>query len=206
MNSTTPNRGRLIVFEGIDGTGKSSQISRLAVVLRDQGRVVVETAEPTHGQFGRQIRALYTDRKGVPPERELELFLADRREHVQQIIRPALREGKIVLCDRYFLSTAAYQGGNIFSPAEIIAKNDFAPTPDMALLFRLPVAKALLRITVGRREVLNDFEQEEALNKVAAIFDNLELPYIRRIDASGTVDSIHQAVLAAVSPVITTMK
>lgn len=219
------NKGLLIVFEGIDGTGKSTQMSLLARYLREKGLAVIETREPTNGQFGQQIRALYTNRKGVSPEQELELFLADRQEHVHNVLTPALQEGKIILCDRYFLSTAAYQcavgrssagatsGVNDtkpamaagFSPAEIIAKNDFAPTPDLALLFCAPPWLGIERITNGRGDALNDFEQEATLQKVAAIFDSLELPYIKRINASGSIASIHQSVLQAVTPLLRPM-
>ena len=217
------NKGLLIVFEGIDGTGKSTQMSLLARHLREKGFAVIETREPTNGQFGQQIRALYTNRNGVSPEQELELFLADRREHVHKVLTPALQEGKIILCDRYFLSTAAYQGvvghsSSIpgacdtrpsvavgFSPAEIIAKNDFAPPPDLALLFSAPPRLGIERITKGRGDTLNDFEQEATLQKVAAVFDSLELPYIKRINASGSIAAIHQAVLQAVTPILQPM-
>ncbi len=212
-------KGLLIVFEGIDGTGKSTQMSLLAASLRQQGLDVLETREPTMGQFGGQIRALYTSRNVVTREEELELFLADRREHVQELLLPALAAGKIVLCDRYFLSTAAYQGcldafgpfSTIpdasdtqpsptvgFTPAEIIEKNSFAPTPDLALLFSLSPQAGIQRIITGRGDTLNDFEREAALEKVAAIFDGLKLPYIHRIDASGSIESVHQSVLEAV--------
>jgi dTMP kinase len=219
------NKGLLIVFEGIDGTGKSTQMALLGRYLREKGFTVIETREPTNGKFGQQIRALYTNRNGVSPEQELELFLADRQEHVHNVLTPALQEGKIILCDRYFLSTAAYQGvidhsstGAIpeandtrpsmavgFSPAEIIAKNDFAPSPDLALLFSAPPRLGIERITKGRGDTLNDFEQETTLQKVAAIFDSMELPYIKRINASGSIATIHQAVLQAVTPFLQPM-
>lgn len=196
------NKGLLIVFEGIDGTGKSTQMSLLAGALRKKGFPVIETREPTNGRFGQQIRALYANRNGVSREQELELFLADRREHVQEVLTPALQEGKIILCDRYFLSTAAYQGAVGFSPMEIIDRNSFAPPPDLALLFCAPPQMGIERITAGRGDTLNDFEQEAMLHKVSAIFDSLNLPYIQRIDASGSIESVHQAVLQAVTPLL----
>jgi dTMP kinase len=216
-------KGLLIVFEGIDGTGKSTQMSLLATALRQQGFEVLETREPTMGRFGQQIRALYNNRNGVTPEQELELFIADRREHVHNLLMPALMEGKIVLCDRYFLSTAAYQGclgdtgrsstipGSIdtqpclayrYTPEEIIEKNSFAPAPDLALLFYLSPQIGIQRITTGRGDILNDFEHEAALVRVAEIFDSLNLPYIHRIDASGSIESVSQSVLKAVRPLL----
>jgi dTMP kinase len=199
------HKGLLIVFEGIDGTGKSTQMSLLATTLKMKGFDVIETREPTNGQFGQQIRALYTNRQGVSREQELELFLADRREHVQTLLTPALQQGKVILCDRYFLSTAAYQGAVGFSPVAIIEKNSFAPDPDLALLFSVPPQIGIERITAGRGDTLNDFEQEATLQKVAAIFDSLELPYIQRIDASGSIESVHQAVMQAVTPLLRNM-
>lgn len=103
-------KGLLIAFEGIDGTGKTTQIELLAEILRQRGLSVVATREPTDGQYGRKIRELYKNRKSVTPEEELALFLDDRREHVAQVIAPALASGKVVLTDRYYYSTAAYQG------------------------------------------------------------------------------------------------
>ncbi len=195
-------KGLLIVFEGIDGTGKSTQMSLLANCLRQRGLAVIETREPTAGTFGRQIRELYTNRNGTSPEEELELFLADRQEHVQQVLTPGLQQGNIILCDRYFLSTAAYQSASGFSPAEIIKKNNFAPSPDLALLFYAPPKIGIKRITGNRGDTLNDFEQEAMLQTVAAIFDSLQLPYIKRINASGSIEAIHQLVLQAVTPLL----
>lgn len=195
-------KGLLIVFEGIDGTGKSTQMSLLAIALEKKGLAVIETREPTEGKFGRQIRELYTNRSGVSAEQELELFLADRQEHVDQVLTPGLQEGNIILCDRYFLSTAAYQGAIGFSPAEIIEKNSFAPSPDLALLFYAPPKIGIERITAGRGDILNDFEKEASLQKVAALFDSLKLPYIQRIDASGSIETIHHSVLQAVTPLL----
>lgn len=199
------NKGLLIVFEGIDGTGKSTQMSLLACFLKEKGLDVIETREPTNGQFGQRIRALYANRDGVSREEELELFIADRQEHVQDMLTPGLEEGKIILCDRYFLSTAAYQGAVGFSPEEIIERNGFAPQPDLALLFYAPPQIGIERITTGRGETLNDFEQEASLQKVAAIFDSLKLPYIQRIDASGSIEAVHQAVLQTVTPFLRDM-
>lgn len=195
--------GRLIVFEGIDGTGKSTQISLLGKYLGDRGHEVVVTREPTDGPFGRKIRELYADRKRVSRQEELDLFLADRREHVDTLLLPALSKGKVVLCDRYFLSTVAYQGANGFAPEEILRLNDFAPVPDLALIFDVSVATSLRRITAGRGEELNDFEQEETLTRVSAIFAALDLPYIRRIHAENSIAEIHRDVVSAVRTVLT---
>lgn len=195
-------KGRLIVFEGIDGTGKSTQLQLLAEELTRRAIEVVTTREPTQGPYGMKIRDLYRDRSGCSPEEELSLFIADRRMHVEKVLLPALREGKVVLCDRYFLSTAAYQGANGFQVSEILAENSFAPDPDLALIFDAPISVGIARITGSRGDVLNDFEKAEGLAKVAEIFRSLDLPYIRKIDASESIETVRRNILHLVLPLL----
>jgi dTMP kinase len=194
--------GKLIVFEGIDGTGKSTQLSLLGDYLQEQGFDVVMTREPTEGPYGQKIRKLYSNRKQASRDEELELFLADRQEHTDQLLLPALRQGKIVLCDRYYLSTAAYQGANGFDPSEIIRLNHFAPQPDIAFIFEVSLQTSLYRITQGRGEELNDFEQAESLQAVGEIFTQLDLPFIRRINAERNIEDIHNDVITTLHDVI----
>ncbi|MGB3224275.1 MAG: dTMP kinase [Desulforhopalus sp.] len=195
-------KGVLIVFEGTDGTGKSTQLQLLDKYLQDKGYAVVTTREPTDGQFGRKIRSLYVNRGDYSPEKELELFLEDRREHVKNVLSPAIQQGKIVLCDRYFLSTAAYQGARGFDPENIMALNRFAPDPDIALLFQAPLETGFKRITSGRGDALNDFEQEDSLARVAAIFAAIKRPYIQLIDASGSIEEVHHMVITHVNNIL----
>jgi len=198
-------RGLLLAFEGIDGTGKSSQINLLAATLTQLGCQVVTTREPTDGVHGRKIRALFTSRESLSPPEELALFMADRREHVRLVIEPALLSGQIVLTDRYYLSTAAYQGANGQDPEAIIVANElFAPVPDLVLLLTMTPAQGIHRIRALRGEVLNDFEQEEALTRVAAIFARLDRPYIARIDAAGSLLEVRAAVEARVLQLLQT--
>lgn len=142
--------GLLIVFEGTDGTGKSTQLQLLAKALQEKGLPVLTTREPTEGEYGQKIRQLYAHRHTVSLERELDLFLADRKEHVEQLLSPALRSGKVILCDRYYLSTVAYQGAAGLDPQLILSLNDFAPEPDLALLFHAPIQTGVSRIIQGR--------------------------------------------------------
>ena len=190
----TPQHGLLIVFEGIDGTGKSTQISLLESFLKDKGFQVTTTREPTQGRFGRRIRELYQNRQAVTLEQELELFLSDRREHVETLIIPSLKKGRIVLCDRYYLSTAAYQGAAGLDPLMIIEQNNFAPAPDLAFIFEIDAEESINRITISRGDRLNDFEQLESLKKVDKIFKDLNLPSIRRIDGAQTIDQVSSLV------------
>ena len=196
-------KGWLIAFEGIDGTGKTTQIELLAEVLRQRGLSVVATREPTDGQYGRKIRELYKNRKSVTPEEELALFLDDRREHVAQVIAPALASGKVVLTDRYYYSTAAYQGAAGHDPQKIIAANElFAPVPDMVIMLEAPVSLGVHRVQKLRGEPLNDFEQEETLARVAGIFADLKGKNIRRIDGTGSAGAVHALVMENVAELL----
>ena len=194
--------GLLIVFEGIDGTGKSTQIAYLETYLQENGYRVTTTREPTHGRYGVRIRELYQNRQGASLEEELELFLLDRREHVQTIITPSLEQGQIVLCDRYFLSTAAYQGAAGLDPQRIIEQNHFAPDPDLAIILEIDVEESIKRITVNRGDSLNDFEQLESLKKVDKIFKSLQHSYIRRIDGSQTISQVRECVRKLVADLL----
>jgi dTMP kinase len=199
--------GLFIVFEGIDGTGKSTQISLLAEKLKSRGYSVVATREPTDGPYGKKIRELFVNRAAASREEELELFMADRRQHVESVIVPAMAEGQIVLCDRYYLSTAAYQGANGMDPDDILSRNKtFAPVPDLALILEIEPALGIHRIQAHRHESPNTFEEESNLQKVADIFSSLREEYIRRIDASQNVEEVHQQVMQEVEKVLAMKK
>ena len=105
-------QGRFITFEGIDGCGKTTQLRILAAALRTAGRDVVETVEPGGTETGRQIRKILLDpaNTSIHPRTELLLYFASRAQNVEEIIRPAIHAGKLVLCDRFTDSTLAYQG------------------------------------------------------------------------------------------------
>ena len=196
------NPGKLIIFEGTDGAGKSTQIKMLADYLRGKGVDVIASFEPTNGPYGQRIRQLYTDRGKVTRNEELELFLADRREHVDKVINPAISAGKIVLCDRYYLSTAAYQGALGFDVEEILQRNSFAPTPDLALLLQIPVEDGRGRITCSRGEKTNDFEKAEMLEKVSAIFNSLSFPYIHHINACQSIENVQRDIIRQVNQLL----
>lgn len=182
--------GILIVFEGIDGTGKSSHAKRLASYFSSLGREVVLSHEPTNGPWGKKLRESAATGR-LDAEQELEYFLRDRKEHVEQLIQPSLAEGKVVILDRYYFSTMAYQGLRGFDPADIRARNEaFAPVPDLLIVLDLDVEIALQRIT-GRGDQANHFEKREALEKIRETFLALRgEPFVRVIDASQTMDQI----------------
>ncbi len=101
-----------ITFEGIEGSGKTTQIRHVAEFLKKKGKDCIVTREPGGTETGRKIRAILLDpeSRGIDPSAELLLYMADRAEHISKVVRPALSEGKTVLCDRYFDATVAYQG------------------------------------------------------------------------------------------------
>ena len=194
--------GLFIVFEGIDGTGKTTQIHMLAERLRQLGYAVVATREPTNGVYGKKIRELFVDRGAASPQRELELFIADREQHVREIIEPALADSCIVLCDRYYLSTVAYQGANGIDPGAILAMNKGFPVPDLAIILEIDPLAGINRIENQRREEPNTFEKEANLQKVARIFGAMQQEYIERINGSGTIAEVHALVFEAVAAVL----
>jgi dTMP kinase len=106
------HRGKFITFEGLDGTGKSTQIEKLARALRARGLSVVVTREPGGTETGEKIRdvILHSETTGLSPMAEMALMFASRAQHIREVIEPALANGKIVLCDRFTDSTEAYQG------------------------------------------------------------------------------------------------
>lgn len=139
-----------ITFEGPEGAGKSTQLARLAGRLRDAGRNVVMTREPGGGTLGPAIRALLLEGEEVPPRSELFLFLADRAAHVQNVVRPAIARGDLVLCDRHADSTVVYQGyGRGMDVEQLRNLNALATeglVPDLTLLFDLPAEQGLARL------------------------------------------------------------
>jgi dTMP kinase len=117
-------RGKFITFEGLDGTGKSTQMRKLAAALRDAGNKVVETREPGGTATGEKIRRVLLDSatEGLAPLAEMALMFASRAQHIAEIIQPALDHGHIVLCDRFTDSTEAYQGSGRKLGSETVLK------------------------------------------------------------------------------------
>jgi dTMP kinase len=181
--------GFLLVVEGIDGAGKSTLGRRLAAHVKARGLTPVVSREPTDGPHGTALRqSAKTGRLSLVDE--LDLFLKDRAEHVATLIRPALARGEIVILDRYYLSTAAYQGARGADPAEIISRNEaFAPRPDLVLLLDIDPLGGTGRI-LRRGDQPDDFEAVTYLAKVRDIFLSLPQPFIRRINAARSVDEV----------------
>lgn len=187
-----PERGWLIVFEGIDGTGKSTQCREMEAYLNTLEIPVTRLREPTDGIWGQKIRKILSDGRGdLTREEELSWFIKDRREDVEKNIVPALNLNKVVLMDRYYYSTAAYQGALGLDPKNILRENEnFAPIPDRTYVFTASPEECLARIE-SSRESHSSFEKLDYLNQVQKIFDSFDGNNIKRIKSSGTIKDIH---------------
>ncbi len=163
--------GTFITFEGIDGSGKSTQLRLLANFLKQKGCDVLSTREPGGTPVGNRLRAALLDaQEEVDPLTELLVFAADRAQHVRRVLRPALESGQVVFSDRYADATAAYQGaGRGFSPeliSEIIELATEGLKPDLTLLFDLSVADSISRT----RRRTNGKQQGDRLDAETAEF------------------------------------
>lgn len=185
-------RGHLIALEGVDGAGKTTQAGSLAAILARFGRRVLFTREPTYGPAGQRLRAyLSGGQRHLAPAEELALFQSDRREHVEQTIRPALQQGWVVITDRYYYSSAAYQGALGLDPQAILADSErFAPRPDLVVILTLPLEQAVARCLEGRGESLQVSEVPAYLEKVAALYDAFHGPHLRRLDAASPASQV----------------
>lgn len=189
-----PMPGILIALEGVDGAGKTTQADRLEEVLRSAGAEVTRSKEPTTGPWGMKLRESATSGR-LSAKEELELFMADRRDHVTNLIRPALDRGDIVIIDRYYYSTAAYQGARGFDPAEIISKNEtFAPRPDLLVIIDAPVVIGLHRVK-RRGDEANLFEQAEELEKALAVFQSVQGDHVFHVDGTRSIVDVTDAIV-----------
>jgi dTMP kinase len=190
---SSPTRGLLVALEGIDGAGKTTQARELAAALSAAGVAYVTTKEPTSGPWGAKIRASAQTGR-LPLEEELAAFIADRREHVANLIKPSLEQGKVVIVDRYYLSTVAYQGARGLDPDELLRMNAFAPKPDLLFIFDVAPAVGLARVR-SRGDVADLFEKEDELARARAIFLRLEGdPQTHVLDATQSLDVITKTI------------
>ncbi|NOK08694.1 MULTISPECIES: dTMP kinase [Corallococcus] len=204
--------GRFIVLEGLDGAGTTTQTERLASLLRAEGHDVVTTREPSDGPVGTMLRQALTGRLGLPQGRGplaqetlALLFAADRTDHLHARILPALEQGKVVLCDRYVLSSLAYQGASL-PMAWVDEVNSHAVSPDLTLFVGVdPKVAATRRAVRGGPAEL--FEADEAQRRIAIQYlKAIELrenhERIVHIDGELSVEAVTEACLVEVRQVL----
>lgn len=196
MARITLREGVLIVFEGVDGAGKSTQARLLQERLVGAGFDVLRSKEPTDSEWGQKLRGLILHGRGtVKPREELGWFLRDRQHHVAHIIKPALASKKIVILDRYYFSTMAYQGSLGLDPREIESANRrFAPEPDLLFLIDIHPQIGLSRIEVHREDKADSFEREEYLTEVRRFFTQLDKPYLHRLSGDESIEKLGERV------------
>ena len=190
----------LVNIEGIDGCGKSTQSKLLLEKLEGEGEKVIILKEPTKRPHGQKLWDMLHGKRKATNEEILELFVLDRKQHVEEKIEPALDSGAVVLMDRYYYSSMAYQVAGGIDVKEIREKHEFAPKPDVVLIFDLPVSVALERVK-GHSDA-DEFEKEDHLEKVREAYLDLENdPLVRIVDATGTPEEIFGNVWKLVSEV-----
>jgi dTMP kinase len=195
-----------VTFEGIEGSGKSTHLRRLAEHLKARGIAVVETREPGGTVAGNAIRALLLGTEAIPltPLGELLLYCADRAQHVHEVVRPALAAGRVVLCDRFSESTLAYQGyGRGLDLGRVRALDAEARdglVPGLTFLFDCPVEEGLARAR-ARAAAGDRFEREVVSfhERVRHGFQEMaraEPARFRMIDSGAPIDEVHATVVA----------
>lgn len=196
--------GFLIAIEGIDGSGKTTQAHHVQSALQARKLVVMRTKEPTTGHWGQVLRdSAVTGRLSL--EEEVETFIKDRKEHVENKINPELAAGHIVIVDRYYFSSMAYQGARAgargITPEEIMQLNErFAPEPDLLVILDIDPKTGLKRIKT-RGDRANHFEKTDTLKKAREIFLHIQKPYLFKIPACQKPDVITKLIVRQFSAI-----
>lgn len=201
--------GFFVSLEGPDSSGKSTQLQLLKALLENKGYRIVVTREPGGTPIGEKIRELVLDKDHPEMDDKTEslLYAASRAQHVAEVIKPALEQGKIVICDRFIDSSIAYQGygRKLGTPVKII--NEYAVggcMPDITFLLRLKPEISELRLKTKNRDRLEN-ELTDFYNEVYAGYTELEKMYPNRIvgiDAAASVEAIHAIIKARMEKIL----
>ena len=205
-------RGFFLTFEGLDGSGKTTQLRRLAAWFEARGEQIVVTRQPGGTRLGDRVRSLLLDSRteNITPMAELGLMFSDRAQCIAEIIRPALDEGKVVLCDRYTDSTEAYQGGGRQLGSDVVRSVHAVMCggldPDLTILllpdFDRSLARARRRndrtVQEGKDEGRFESENEAFYRRVFEKYREIAARDALRvavIDADGTIEQIHERIV-----------
>jgi dTMP kinase len=197
-------QGCLIAFEGIEGAGKSTQLRLAAAALRARGVTVVETREPGGTTIGAELRRIVMQLSDPPPAplTELLLYLADRAQHLAEVITPAIARGDIVLTDRFSASTIAYQGFarqldiDTVSRLDAITRGGVAPA--CTILLDCPVAVGLQRAQGDDRFHREQLEFHERVRRAFLSLAEADADRYCILDSTQPTEQIHQKVMAAI--------
>lgn len=207
-------KGKFITFEGIDGSGKSTQLRMLADTLRERGVDILVTREPGGTPLGRRLREAFLEtEETVAPMAELLSFAADRAQHVEFLIKPSIADGRIVISDRYADATFAYQGAGRGFPEEqvnsVIELATGGLKPDLTLFFDITVEEAIRRMNVrdaayAKRNRMDE-ETAEFYARVRESYLGIasrEPERFKIIEAGRTVEAIHADVVEIVTQIV----
>ncbi|CAI2573898.1 Thymidylate kinase [Apilactobacillus kunkeei] len=211
--------GKFITFEGTDGAGKTTILNMVLDYLKEEmGDKLVTSREPGGNPIAESIREVILDRKNVDMDKRTEalLYAAARRQNIEQTVKPAIADNKLVICDRYLDSSIAYQGGGREIGEDTINEmNQFATEgflPDLTIYFNLPVEEGLKRIAKNRAEEEVDRLDVETIdfhNRVHAAYQRLAKANPKRIksvDATQSIDAVYQNVLEILQPYLNEFK
>lgn len=199
--------GIFIVFDGLDGSGKGEMIKRLDSYLVKKGFNVLVTREPTDGEYGKQIKEILKNEKDPKKgaEKCLDLFVKDREEHLAEDINPFLEEnGAVVICDRYYYSTVAFQHTQGIDMEQVIFKNINFRTPEITFILDLPAEVALGRVD-KRGEGKEKFEELEFMKELRENFLKLNKVIddnIKIIDASKSKSKVFEQIKKEIDKLI----
>jgi dTMP kinase len=196
-------RGALIVFEGIDGSGKTTAARAATLHYAKLGYETAFLKEPTDGPDGIKLRKRMTSGEPRDANLEFNLFLSDRKSNVENNIRPLLNRGGLVFLDRYYISSMAYQGALGLDITAIREQNEqIAELPHLIRYFKIPLDKALKRIAENRPAGFNSFENHEYLARVAQNFEAMKFDQWVNIDASRSAAQVESEVISAIDRVL----
>ncbi len=190
--------GKFIVFEGLDGSGQSTQVKLLKEYFDQQGIAAFLTKEPTQWtEAGKKIKEILDEETGIEPLKFQELFARDRAQHLKEEIIPALKQGKMVICDRYAFSSMAY-GGLDIPISQLVLLNENFICPNWVFFLKVSPEECLRRIQV-RGEGTKFFEKLEKLKKIAANYENIARRFgyvFDVIDGERKIEEIHQEIVS----------
>lgn len=196
LEESVLRRGILVAVEGIDGAGKTTQVDLMCGALMRAGEFVVRSKEPTNGQWGSVLRRSASTGR-LPLDEELQTFIKDRTEHVDKLINPNRDAGAIVILDRYFYSTIAYQGARgADAPAVQAEMLRLFPRPDAVFLLDVDPIVGINRIANDRCEKPNHFEERGSLAAARSIFSQMQDDNIHKIDGHLPIDVVHERIMS----------